>query len=112
MRVFCSLFISLMAFNAMAESLTCTGKVERIAYHQPDSFYLKVGDSAIMKVCDAQEKFFRTNPEGCKLIISLATTARATNKDVGLTIDNAPSSSCSSISNWAQVDVRFFEILK
>lgn len=106
------LTFSLFSLNALAATAVCTGKVERIAYHQPDGLYLKVADSGIMKVCSPQINFFRTSPENCKLIASLATTARATDKKIQIYIDNAPGTECSSVKNWFSADIRFVELLK
>jgi len=104
--------ISALSLSVAAETAICTGKVEKIAYHQPDGFYLKLGGSGIMKICDPQTKVYRTSPESCKLIVSLATTARATDKSLQIYIDNAPGTSCSSITAWHSADVRFVELLK
>ncbi|MEC4729053.1 hypothetical protein HWQ46_26425 [Shewanella sp. D64] len=106
------LIFSLLTSNVMAATAICTGKVDRLAYHQPDGLYLRVADSGIMKVCNPQVKFYRTSPESCKLIATLATTARATDKSVQIYIDNAPGTNCSSITNWFSADIRFVELLK
>jgi len=105
-----SFFVSLISLNVIAETAVCTGSVEKIAYHQPDGFYLKLGGSGIMKVCNPQTKYFRTSSESCKLIASLATTARATGKNLQIYVDNAPSTSCSSITDWFGADIRFVEL--
>ncbi|WHI52980.1 hypothetical protein P3339_09525 [Microbulbifer sp. MLAF003] len=65
----------------------------------------------MMKVCDPVAQYYRTGAESCKLIATLATTARATGKNLKITLDNAPSSSCSSISEWFGADVRFVELM-
>jgi hypothetical protein len=104
--------VLLFTNSAQAATAVCTGAVERIAYHQPDGLYLKIADSGIMKVCDPQQAFFRTSPESCKLIATLATTARATDKQIQIYVDNAPDANCSSIPSWFGADVRFVELLK
>lgn len=112
MRALILLVLAALSFALNAETAVCTGNVNRIAYHAPDGFYLAIGNTTIFKVCSPQNQYFRTSPESCKLIASLATTARATGKELQVYIDNAPTTSCTDITAWFGADVRFVELKK
>lgn len=107
------LFIALITISASTTAATavCTGTVSKFAYHAPDGLYLAIGSSNIFKVCSPQVKFYRTSSESCKLIASIATTARATGKELQVYVDNAPTTSCSSITAWFGADIRYVELL-
>lgn len=94
-----------------AETAICSGLVTNVAYHAPDGFFVGVEGMNIIKVCSPQETFFRTGSESCKLIATLATTARATGKHLQLYIDNAPSTSCQDITPWFSADIRFVQLM-
>lgn len=114
MRILILVLACLFSSLASAQSYTniCVGEVERIAYHQPDGLYLKVGNSGIMKICSPEGQYYRTGPESCKLIATLATTARATGKQLEIYIDESPFASCESIPDWSGANVRFVELYK
>ncbi len=97
--------------SSNADTAVCTGAVSRLAYHAPDGLYLAIGSTNIIKVCSPQVQFYRTSPESCKLIASIATTARATRKELKIYVDNAPTSSCSDITSWFGADIRYVELL-
>ncbi|WP_020411171.1 hypothetical protein [Microbulbifer variabilis] len=99
------------SFVAAEQQVICTGPVERLAYHQPDGLYLAIGSTGLFKACSSEAQFKRTGPESCKLLASLATTARATGKDIRVYIDNAPTANCADITDWHAADIRFFELM-
>jgi hypothetical protein len=104
-------FLLLSSSFIYAETAICKGKVQALAYHQPDSLYLAVGDSPIMKICSLKEQYFRTSPESCRFIASEALSARALDKEVEIYVDNAPTTLCSQIGAWSGADVRFVSLL-
>lgn len=106
------LLVIALCFSAIvqAETAICTGEVKRIAYHAPNGFYLAVGESKLFRVCSMQTVSPLMSADSCKLIATLATTARATGKQLQIYVDNAPSTSCADITEWFLADVRFVEL--
>jgi hypothetical protein len=105
------LLASALSTNVLAATAVCTGKVERLAYHQPDGLFIKLSSTNIIKMCDLKAQFYRTSPESCQLIASLATMARATDKSLQIYVDNAPEANCLSMVSWFSADMRFVELL-
>jgi hypothetical protein len=110
LRVLFFIVLIITSISANAATAVCTGTVTRLAFHVPDGLFLAVGNTKIFKVCSPQVAFFRTSPESCKLIASIATTARVTGKELQIYVDNAPTTSCSDITAWFDADIRFVEL--
>jgi hypothetical protein len=112
MKILLTCLLSLFSFTLTAkETAICTAKVTRLAYHNPDGLYLAIGSSKIFKVCSLKNQFFRTSPESCKMILSIALTAKITGRTLRIYIDNAPTTICADIIAWYRADVRFVELL-
>ncbi len=99
------------SISSFAGSVYCTGKLTDVAYHEPGGLYLTIGSNKIFKVCDPSAQFFRTNPENCKMVLSMALAVRMSNKQITVLVDNAPGSDCASIPSWFGADVRFVNVV-
>jgi len=110
LRTLIFIVLIITSVSSHAATAVCTGTVSRLAFHVPDGLYLAIGSTKIFKVCSPQVEFYRTSPESCKLIASIATIARATGKQLQIHIDNAPTTSCSDITDWFEADIRFVEL--
>jgi hypothetical protein len=110
LKILLFVVLTVLSISANAVTAVCTGTVSRLAYHAPDGLYLVIGNSTIFKVCSPQVQVHRTSPESCKMIASLATTAKITGKQLQVVIDNAPTTSCADITDWFSADIRFIEL--
>jgi hypothetical protein len=104
------ILLALFSANVFSATANCSGYITRLSYHTPDSLYIKVADAGITKVCSFNEQFFQTSGEGCDALASMATAAHAQKKSVFMIVDNAPTTLCSSITDWSNSNVRFFEV--
>jgi hypothetical protein len=94
--------------QTLAATAVCTGPVTQIAYHVPDGLYLKIGTSAIFKVCSYNAAQFRVTPEGCRAMTAMALSAKLLGTVATLYVDNAPTTICQDIPSFHVSDTRYF----
>lgn len=106
MVLFLECIISNQLFAAEAH---CTGTVDAVGAHTPDILIVKLSNTNHIQICafTTANKFNDITPELCKLFASIASQAKATNSNLGLVIDNTPSSDCLSVPDWSQAQVRY-----
>lgn len=109
MKYFYLTIALLFSTAVQADTTICLGKVKAISIHKPNNLYVSVGDSELFKICSLQDTYNSTSPEGCKAIFSLISSAKAMQKDIKIYVDNAPTTSCSSITKWFSADVVYVE---
>jgi hypothetical protein len=97
---------------ARADTAVCSGLITQIANHANggNGLYVVVGNGSIFKVCSFTSTQFTVSPEDCRHMASLAQMAMATEKNVSIWIDNAPTAACASIGNWHVANVRYFNV--
>lgn len=107
----------LLSTNSLAGTLTCTGKVEKIALHAPDKLMLKLTSmNSPVFICSPEYKWtvpgtsYTTSAETCKVMLSMLMHAKSTQADIGkVWFDGSDvPSSCSGWSSWKKANVRYF----
>ncbi|WP_083707598.1 hypothetical protein [Pseudoalteromonas sp. EB27] len=108
------LFLSTIS---VAGTLTCAGKVEKVALHAPDKLMLKLTSmNQSVFICSPEYKWtvpgtsYTTSAETCKVMISMLMHAKSTQADMGnVWFDGSDvPSSCSGWSSWKKANVRYF----
>ena len=107
----------LITNTLQAKTITCTGKVDTLAFHANTGFMLKLTSmNTHAFICNPQTEWtvagtvYKTQPEECKMLYSMLMHAKATNANVGTVYfdgdDNLPNQ-CDQFPNWSRVNIRF-----
>ena len=98
--------------NVFSATAVCVGPVSFMSNHVPGGVHVAAGGSGAMRICSLTATMFRTTPENCKHYVTMLSLALAANKIVTIYVDNAPTTACSSIPNWADADVRYVHVAR
>lgn len=96
---------------AHADSASCQGRITAIANHTPGSLYIALTTMAMVRVCDFDADHNGLSPADCRHIASMAALAVATEKEVAIIVDNAPTTNCASIPSWHSASTRYFLLI-
>jgi hypothetical protein len=100
------------ATMAHADTAVCTGSLTTVGNHANgiNGLYVIVAGSNQIRVCSFTVTQFSVTPEDCKHMASIAALAFATDASVTFYVDNAPSTSCTSIPAWHVANTRYFAL--
>jgi len=110
------IFFVFLPSYALSGTLMCEQKIAEIGNHAPGGLFIRQESSAdkpgfpMLKLCSFTGQQNRTTAEDCKHIASVAAMAYAMGKIVRIHIDNTDETSCTALTNWQAVDLRYFSI--
>lgn len=99
-----------MAPSAGAATAVCTATVAAVAWHAPGGVFLQLNGFTLWKVCDMDAQFFRMSPASCRQLFAMLSGAFAQERPVHVYVDNAPTTDCSSVTSWFDVDLRYVRV--
>ncbi len=111
-KLICFAILSLISAFAFSATAICEGKIAALSNHVPGGVHVSLEGKNVIKLCNPEQQLYRTTPENCKQIYSMAAMAFAADYEVLFYVDNAPTTSCSDIQSWHAADLRYFVVQK
>lgn len=122
MKRFFSFLITIVLISsindiAIAGTIVCTGKVEKIGMHGNDKLMFKLTSmNQPVFFCKTSGKWevpgttYTTEPETCQALLSMLMMAKATGAEMGnVWMDgNDTPASCDAFQPWKQINIRYF----
>ena len=109
----------LLSQNLYAGQVVCSGKVEILSYHSPDSMMVKLSSmNTAVFFCSPDKTWtvagtnYTTGPETCKVLYSTFMSAQLAGKTVESVYfdgDNTPAS-CNQFQDWSRFNIRHFNL--
>lgn len=107
----------LATFQSNAGSLYCEGTVEKLSYHSPNKFMIKLSSmNSTVFFCNPSENWtvtgsgYSTSQESCTAMYSTFLAAKMANKTITRMLfdgDDVPES-CNSWGNWPSANIRYY----
>ncbi len=106
--LFCSMLVSQQSLAAQA---VCVGPISQITQSNGKVIiFVGAGSQIGINICSLDTTMNLTTPAQCKSYLNQIYLAYALQKTVDLWIMNAPTTSCSSITNWFAADVQIIQM--
>ena len=96
-------------FAAFADTAVCQGKITTIGNHA-NGLSFAIGTGGMIRVCSFTAAQNGVSVEDCKHMASVAALAFASDANVVLYVDNAPTTACSSIPGWHVSQTRYLGV--
>jgi hypothetical protein len=110
-----NLIVALLAIAtpvaALADTAVCQGKITTIGNHA-NGLAFAIGTGNMIRVCSFTAAQFGVSVEDCKHMASIAALAFASDANVVLYVDNAPTTACSSVPGWHISQSRYLGVEK
>ena len=105
--------------NCHAGSLSCSGTVEKLVYHQPGNLMIQLSSmNAPVFICNTDSEWVvpgslsgNTTVSACKTIYATFLAAKTTRTPLSNLLfdgDQVPAS-CTGFTNWLRANVRYYE---
>jgi len=111
------LFLVMCSTNLNAATVICSGTVEELAYHAPNSFMVRLSSmNKPVFFCNPDKEFsvsgtsYVTGPESCKVLYSTFLSAKVAQKTINSMYfdgDQVPAS-CNDWGDWKSANIRYF----
>jgi hypothetical protein len=118
-KYFSSVLFLLLSTYSNAETLTCTGTVEELAYHGNGRFMVKLSTmNTPVFFCNVETVWtvsgtnYQTGQETCKMMYSTFLAAKSTRAIfdyIHFDGDDVPAN-CNDFPRWANVSIRYFKM--
>lgn len=116
---FLKFLVAIFSVNVSAATVICSGTVEELAYHSPNSFMVRLSSmNKPVFFCNPDSEFtvsgttYVTGPESCKALYSTFLSAKMAQKTISSMYfdgDQVPAS-CSEWGNWKRANIRYFTL--
>jgi hypothetical protein len=109
-----------LAQTAQAGSLNCTGTIAQLAYHQPDTLYIRLTSmNTVVSICSVDVVWVipgslagNTSVSACKTMYAALLAAKVADRSVNVFLmdGDAVPASCTGFAAWTSVNVRYWEL--